>query len=121
MVEPFVADDAVQGRNRATHKRSVAAGGDRPRVNVVGVPKNRPAVQQLFKTSLAELILETRQVIVAELINHYADDQTNRFRDVRRRIRGAAALLRGGGGNRREVYERENNTERGSKLTAQPH
>src|SRR5262249_28258049 len=97
------------------------AGGDGRRVNVVGVRKNGPAVQQSFKTSLAELILETRQVIVAELINHYADDQTNRFRDVRRRIRGAAALLRGGGGNRREGYEHENNTELGIKLTAHPH
>src|SRR5262245_22488955 len=98
----------------------MATGGDRRRMNVVGVCKDGPAVHQSFEPSLAELILETRQVIVAELINHYADDQTNRFRGVRRRIGCSPTLLRGGSGNRQEVCERENKTERGRKLTAQP-
>src|SRR5262245_7580680 len=79
-------------------------------MNVIGVRKHRSAVQQSFEPVLAELVVEARQVIIAELVDHNADDQTDRFRGGRR-IGGAAALLRGGGSGK-EVSERENKTER---------
>src|SRR5262249_4779992 len=71
-------------------------GGRARHGNYMGVQTHRPAVQQSFEPALAELVVEARQVIIAELVDHYADDQTDRLRGGRR-IGGAAALLRGGG------------------------
>src|SRR5262245_60252432 len=79
-------------------------------MNVIGVRKHRSAVQQSYEPVRAELGVEARQVIIAELVDHYANDQADRLRGGRR-IDGAAALLRGGGSGK-EVSERENKTER---------
>src|SRR5262245_11339973 len=115
-VVPLVADDAVHRRSRAAHKRGVAAGGVCRHVNVIGVRKHRPAVQQSFEPVLAELVVESRQIIIAELVDHYADDQTDRLSGGRS-IGGAAALLRGGGSGK-EVSERESKTERAREARA---
>jgi len=81
-------------------------------MNVIGVRKHRSTAEQSLETSLAELILESHQVIISKLVDHYAYDQADLFRRWRRRrFCRVLALLRVGDGNGKDVRERENETE----------
>src|SRR5437867_3879289 len=74
-VPPLIVENAVAVRISAGRQSGVPGGGAGIGVLVIAVGKIGAAIQQKSKTTLAELIAKTFQVIRTKLVDHKYDDQ----------------------------------------------
>src|SRR5262249_59917167 len=71
----LVPDDAVYGRYRSGHYRSMTYGRDGVRIRIVRIGEVRAACDEPFESFIPEEMIEALQIVGSKLIDEYEDDE----------------------------------------------